>query len=153
MNRKERAREFRVAASLAAQAATDVQAISMPSMYPSWAAGVAYGGEGQPSIVSRLAGEDVQLYRCQQAHTSQTGWEPEVTPALWAAISDTEAGTADDPIPALRGMEYTYGLYYTDPEDGKTYLCTRTGEAEGGTVVLQYLPHELVGQYFEEAVT
>ena len=24
-----------------------------------------------------------------------------------------------------------------------------TGEEEGGKVVLQYLPHELVGQYFE----
>lgn len=46
-------------------------------------------------------------------------------------------------------MEYEYGIYYKDPEDGKTYLCTRTGEAAGGTVVLQYLPHELIGQYFE----
>ena len=45
-------------------------------------------------------------------------------------------------------MEYTYGLYYRDPEDALVYLCQRTGEAEGGKVVLQYLPHELVGQYF-----
>ena len=29
------------------------------------------------------------------------------------------------------------------------YIPTRTGEAEGGTVVLQYLPHELIGQYFQ----
>ena len=34
-------------------------------------------------------------------------------------------------------------------EDGNIYLCQRTGEASGGTIVLQYLPHELVGQYFE----
>ena len=47
-------------------------------------------------------------------------------------------------------MEYVYGLYYTDSEDGKLYLCQRTGEAYGGTVVLQYLPHELVGHYFVE---
>ena len=32
------------------------------------------------------------------------------------------------------------------------YLCERTGEAAGGVIVLQYLPHELVGQYFSEAV-
>ena len=57
-------------------------------------------------------------------------------------------GLLEDPIPAARGMEYTYGLYYRDPEDGQRYLCQRTGEAEGGKVVLQYLPHELVGQYF-----
>ena len=48
-------------------------------------------------------------------------------------------------------MEYKYGLYYLDPEDNKTYLCTRVGEEEGGTIVLHYLPHELVGQYFAEA--
>ena len=47
-------------------------------------------------------------------------------------------------------MEYQYGLYYLDPEDSKLYLCKRTGEAEGGKVILQYLPHELIGQYFEE---
>ena len=49
------------------------------------------------------------------------------------------------------GMDYIYGKYYLDPEDGKTYLCKREGEEEGGTVNLQFLPHELVGQYFEEA--
>ena len=57
--------------------------------------------------------------------------------------------TQDNPIPAERGMEYVYGLYYSDSEDGKLYLCQRTGESAGGTVVLQYMPHELVGQYFE----
>ena len=48
-------------------------------------------------------------------------------------------------------MEYEYGKYYFDPEDGKTYLCERTGEEPGGKIVLQYLPHELIGNYFSEA--
>ena len=39
---------------------------------------------------------------------------------------------------------------YKGNSDGKLYLCQRTGEAAGGTVVLQYLPHELVGHYFVE---
>ena len=56
-------------------------------------------------------------------------------------------GTIDDQIPASRGMEYTYGLYYLDPDDGKTYLCKRGSET--GTIVLQYLPHELIGHYFK----
>ena len=145
MSRQTRAKEFRAAAVLAAQGATDTQAATMPTMYDLWAPGVAYGGEGQLSIVRR---PDGQLYRIRQAHTSQTGWEPENVPAIWAAIDKSHAGTAADPIPAARGMEYTYGLYYLDGEDGKTYLCTRTGEAEGGKIVLQYLPHELIGQYF-----
>lgn len=148
MSRQTRAEEFRAAAVLAAQGATDAQAATMPTMYDLWAPGVAYGGEGQPSIVRR---PDGQLYRIRQAHTSQAGWEPENVPAIWAAIDKSHAGTAADPIPAARGMEYTYGLYYLDGEDGKTYLCTRTGEAEGGKIVLQYLPHELIGQYFAAA--
>ena len=126
----------------------DAQALAGPELYPEWEAGTAYGGEGQTQIVSRPNGH---LYRCQQAHTSQSGWEPENVPALWAAVDKSGGGTLENPIPAVRGMEYQYGLYYLDPEDSKTYLCSRTGEEQGGTVVLQYLPHELVGQYFTEA--
>lgn len=131
-------------ARMQAQGLTDAQALEVPELYPEWEPGADYAAQ---YIVSRPNG---QLYRCQQAHTSQAGWEPENTPALWAAIDQSHAGTLEDPITAARGMEYQYGLYYRDPEDGKTYLCQRTGEAEGGKVVLQYLPHELVGQYFSE---
>ena len=43
-------------------------------------------------------------------------------------------------------MEYKNGLYYYDSEDGKIYLCNRdTG------IAVAYLPHELIGHYFEEA--
>ena len=85
-----------------------------------------------------------------KAHTTQEGWEPDKVPALFTVIDETHAGTQDDPIPAAKGMEYTYGLYYTDPEDGKLYRCERTGEQPGGKVTLQFLPHELVGLYFTE---
>ena len=54
-----------------------------------------------------------------------------------------------DVITAARGMEYVYGQKYLDPEDSNIYICKRTGEADGGKVTLQFLPHELVGQYFE----
>ena len=147
--RKELAAEFRRSAQLAAQGAGDRQALTMASLYPQWAPDTAYGGEGEVLIVGRLMEGRIQLYRCQSPHTSQSGWEPEKTPALWVAIHDGDAGTAEDPIPAVKGMEYVYGLYYLDPEDGKIYLCKRTGEEEGGKVVLQYLPHDLIGQYFE----
>ena len=150
MNRKEKAREFRAAAVLAAQGATDKQALTMPSMYPRWKPNVIYCGEGEPAIVRRTIDGQDQLFRCQQAHTSQVGWEPENAPALWVPINNTAAGTLEEPISAVRGMEYIYGKYYSDIEDGKTYLCTRTSEAEGGTVILQFMPHELVGQYFDE---
>ena len=90
---------------------------------------------------------DGKLYRVRdgQAHTSVEGWNPSLTPAMWAVVDVTHAGTQEDPIIAGRGMDYEEGKYYFDEEDGKLYLCTRSG-------LLQYLPHELVGQYFEEKV-
>ena len=91
-----------------------------------------------------------RLYRVTQAHTTQEGWEPDKTPATFTVIDEEHTGTQEDPIPAAKGMEYTYGLYYTDPEDGKLYRCERTGEQPGGKVTLQFLPHELVGLYFTE---
>ena len=133
-------------ARMTAQALPDAQALQVSSLYPLWAAGTSYGGKGEAVIVRRPNG---YLYRCREPHTAQAGWEPETTAALWAAIQGSQAGTPEDPIPAARGMEYQYGLYYLDPEDSQIYLCRRTGEEEGGKVVLQYLPHELVGQYFE----
>lgn len=86
------------------------------------------------------------LYKCRQEHTSQDDWNPAATAALWAVVNEANKGTIDDPIPAERGMEYEYGKYYYDSEDGNTYLCQR-GE-ETGSIVLQYLPHELTGNYF-----
>lgn len=120
----------------------DSAALRSVPLFPKWASGLAV------KKTERYQYNGV-LYRVAQDHTTQPEWTPDKTPALWVAVSaDPEQGTADNPITAVRGMEYTYGLYYKDGD--KVYLCKRTGEAEGGTIVLQYLPHELVGQYFVE---
>lgn len=120
---------------------TDADAVAVAELFLPWEAGVDY------AVGDRRRFSDA-LYKCAQAHTSQTGWEPPAVPALWVVINTSSPGTIDDPIPAARGMEYEYGKYYLDPEDGKTYICKR-GE-ETGSIVLYYLPHELIGQYFEE---
>lgn len=123
----------------------DETALTCVELFPMWAIGRAYA-------VDDRVQHNGTLYKCVQAHTSQADWTPDKTPALWAVVSKGQTGTVDDPIDAARGMEYTYGLYYKDPEDGKTYLCERIGEPSGGTVVLQFLPHELIGLYFEEVI-
>ena len=94
--------------------------------------------------------EDADLYKTIQPElTIQAHYPPGVgTESLYTRIDETHAGTKYDPIPASRGMEYEYGKYYLDSEDDKLYLCQRTGEAAGGKIVLQYLPHELLGNYF-----
>ncbi len=76
-------------------------------------------------------------------------WNPVDAASIWTAIDIEHEGTLDDPIPAVAGMEYVYGKYYI--EGKAVYICKRIGEAEGGTIVLQFLPSQLVGQYFEIA--
>lgn len=120
---------------------SDGEAASVPELITAWAYPVDYAKGDR----RRYGGK---VYKCRQGHTSQADRTPDKTPALWAVIDAEHAGTQADPIPAARGMEYTYGLYYLDSEDGKTYKCERIGEAAGGKIVLQYLPHELVGNYF-----
>lgn len=136
-----RAAELRPMIEAAAMSLPDSDAAKAVELFPAWAYPVSYA-------VGDRRTDGGKLYKCRQAHTSQEGWKPSATPALWGVIDVAHAGTQDDPIPASRGMEYEYGKYYLDSEDGKTYLCERTGEAAGGKIVLQYLPHELVGQYF-----
>ena len=57
----------------------DNTALRMREFYPEWAAGVDYD-----------TGYKVQyggaLYKVLQAHTGQTGWEPENAPSLWAKV-------------------------------------------------------------------
>ena len=115
-------------------------ALKVIDLFPVWAVGIAVAKDGRYQYNDKL-------YKVVQAHTTQADWAPDTTPALWAVIDVAHAGTIDDPIPAVAGMEYVYGKYYIEGET--VYICKRIGEAEGGTIVLQFLPSQLVGQYFE----
>lgn len=140
----QRAAKLRPVIEAAATSLPDSDAAKAVELFPAWAYPVSY-------VVGNRVSDGGKLYKCQQAHTSQESWKPSATPALWVVVDVTHAGTQDDPIPASRGMEYEYGKYYLDGEDGKVYLCERTGEQAGGKITLQYLPHELAGNYFKAA--
>ena len=126
----------------------DQTALRMAAFYPEWNCLIGHTVDKAEYKFQHNG----KLYKTIPAnHTFQADWVPGVgTESIYVRIDEAHDGTKYDPIPAERGMEYVYGLYYTDSEDGKLYLCQRTGEAAGGTVVLQYLPHELVGHYFTE---
>lgn len=132
---------------------SDGEAAKSPELFPRWADHI--GETVKPGDRRSDMDESgvLHVYRVNkgQGHTTQENWPPHSTPAMWTIINVDHAGTQDDPIPAARGMEYTYGLYYKDPEDTKLYKCERIGEQSGNKITLQYLPHELVGQYFKEA--
>ena len=142
----EQAQAIKASMDKAAAFLTDQQAAEALMLYPKWSAdSVEYKVDDRVYYT-----KTERLYKVITAHTSQESWTPDVTPALFTVIDVAHSGTQDDPIPAARSMEYTYGLYYRDGEDGKLYLCERTGEQPGGKVTLHYMPHELVGQYFTE---
>lgn len=148
-----RAAELRPVIEQASASLSDGEAAKSPELFPRWADHI--GETVKPGDRRSDMDESgvLHVYRVNkgQGHTTQENWPPHSTPAMWTIINVDHAGTQDDPIPAARRMEYTYGLYYKDPEDTKLYLCERIGEQSGNKITLQYLPHELVGQYFKEA--
>ena len=150
MTALQQAQQLRPYIEKAMQYLPDSDALQAKTLYPMWEELVKPGRvdtNGEPGYRFYYDGD---LYKCVNGDPEfQETWVPGIyTSAIYVRIDETHAGTLDDPIPAARGMEYVYGKYYLDPEDGKTYLCQRTGEPEGGKIHLAYLPHELVGHYF-----
>ena len=87
---------------------------------------------------------------CSDVSVSRTAPDLEKVKASRKLKSASHLGQGVLDICALADCVFL-GLHGVDGEDGKIYLCQRTGESAGGTIVLQYMPHELVGNYFELA--
>ena len=117
------------------QSLDDSEALKAKTLYPHWTSGVSYANGTKLQY-------DGKLWRVVQAHTSQPGWTPDRTPALFERIDETHAGTREDPIPYEGNMIIFDGLYYT--ENGVLYLCTR----DSGTPLYHSLS-ALVGIYVE----
>lgn len=136
----------------ARDAAPDQAAANAPEFYPAFedvvgtyqkkGARVRYTVNNKP-VLYKLTCED----QTEAGTLILESWNPVDAASIWTAIDIEHEGTLGDPIPAVAGMEYVYGKYYIEGET--VYICKRTGEAEGGTIVLQFLPSQLVGQYFE----
>lgn len=94
----------------------DSTALRMLSFYPEWE-------PGKPYAVSYKVQRDGKLWRVRQAHTSQTGWEPENAVSLWEQINETHTGELSDPIPYDGNMALESGKYYI--QNGVIYLCNR----------------------------
>ena len=114
--RKSEALRIRANLEASVQSLPDVTAAEMVSFYPAWAAGMAY-----PAGVKLKYGG--KLYEVLQAHTSQADWKPDVVASLYTEVNETNAGTADDPIPYNGNMRLTEGKYYS--QYGVVYLCVR----------------------------
>lgn len=64
----------------AAVSLPDEDAWNAPELFPWWKPDLAV------ALGDRLCYED-KLYKCVQAHTTQEGWEPDKTPALWTEVA------------------------------------------------------------------
>ena len=96
----------------------------------------------QPALEGRVwqAGLSVQigdvysyagfLWRCIQAHTTQTGWEPDKAPALWRKV---EIIHEDTKRIWQAGMDYALGdsVFYPD-ENGTEYTCITAYTSQTG---------------------
>ena len=81
MRPQEKARHLRPYIEEAAASLPDEDALEAVELFPAWAVDTAY-----PVGIRVRYGD--KLYRCEQAHTSQTGWEPPTTPALWTEVAE-----------------------------------------------------------------
>ena len=81
MRPQDKARHLRPYIEEAAASLPDEDALEAVELFPAWAADTAY-----PAGIRVRYGD--KLYRCEQAHTSQAGWEPPVVPALWTEVAE-----------------------------------------------------------------
>lgn len=64
----------------ASESLPDEDALEAVELFPVWGIGIDY------ARTVRVRYED-KLYRCEQPHTSQAGWEPSNVPALWTEVA------------------------------------------------------------------
>lgn len=101
----------------AAESLSDEDALDGVELFPAWTLDMAYES-GQ-----RIRYGD-KLYKCVQAHTSQDGWEPNVTPALWTEVAKPgEISVWRQPTGAQDAYMKGDKVHYPDRE-GPVYVST-----------------------------
>ena len=117
MKPQDKARRLRPMIERAAVSLPNEDALEAVELFPAWAVDTAYAADER----IRHGGK---LYRCVQAHTSQTEWTPDATPALWTEVALPGDGeTPEHPIAYNNNMALEQGKYYA--QNGVVYVCTR----------------------------
>ena len=78
---RQHARTLRKAIEKTAATLTDSEAYYVPELYPMWKVDTEY------AVGDRVQYES-KLYKCLQAHTSQSTWTPSDSPSLWVRVDD-----------------------------------------------------------------
>ena len=91
----------------------DETALTGVELFPAWVVGKAYA-------VGNRAQYNGTLYKCIQAHTSQSDWMPSATPALWKTVSLDEYPEWVQPT----GAHDAYNIGDKVTYNGQHYVCT-----------------------------
>ena len=115
--------QLRTAARLYVQKAVDIPdntALEMPDLFRTWDEVLAAGAQLEANTIVNDCG---QLYRVVQAVTPQAHQAPhdEGMLAIYRPVEKQHAGTLEDPIPFVNGMDTEKDKYYS--YNGKVYLC------------------------------
>lgn len=123
---KEEARIFRAQIEAAAAYVLETDAVNMPCVFPSWEKVLAAQKQLKQGTIINLNG---QLYITEQAVLPLENQPPdgEGMLALYRPLNPKRAGTADDPIPWVYGMNCLEGQYFS--YEGAVYKV-----AVGGTM-------------------
>lgn len=78
-----RVRALRTMIEHMAENLSDETALDYKELYPQWLTDHAY-------VIGDRVRYSETLYKCVQAHTSQSDWTPDITPALWVVVSIDE---------------------------------------------------------------
>ena len=124
MDKLMKARQTRAAleafASQAAAGLSDDAALKMAAAFPVWPSGTDASGQYEKGQIVQHGGG---LYRIEQAVAPQAHQPPDAAGmlAVYRPVSPSHAGTAEDPIPWVYGMDCYTGEYFS--YEGKVYLC------------------------------
>lgn len=77
---REHAYKIRELLHKASASLSDEDALDAIELFAIWGIDISY------EVGQRIRYDD-KLYRCEQAHTSQTGWEPPAVKALWTEVA------------------------------------------------------------------
>ena len=91
----------------------DETALTGVELFHAWVVGKAYA-------VGDRAQYNGILYKCIQAHTSQSDWMPSATPALWKTVSLDEYPEWVQPT----GAHDAYNIGDKVTYNGQHYVCT-----------------------------
>lgn len=104
----EQAKAIRESMDAAAAVLTDEQAANAPMLFRAWS------GDGVDFAVGERRLHNGILYKCLQAHTSQTDWNPADASSLWAKVLIPEPGVIpeweqpDSTNPYMTGDKVTH---------------------------------------------